>query len=379
MRSRTRRRARRSSRRRICWRAEGEATPRPDQRRSGHGGTDTVRDPAMNLSDRADPLLLSPDPISRLDRNQIQRIRSSDHRSSREDWRASKEPMQLTFLAMGQGESDHPEHLRPSDRDPSQGARESGAPHRAGGMLGGSPLPPGEGALARPLGAPAEGMPRASAGLGVRDGQPGLDHRASAKVGLGRPLVQEGMPSVPAAVRGKPADTKDAEQEVMANPSLIHAGTAGGASGPGVGGEDSPGAPGAGGLSGPGSMSRPLGTGLGPGLDIDPRDRRRTDYLRQVSARIYPLWANAFPKWAIAEGLQGTATISFTILSDGSIASVVITRPSGIPEFDENCRRAVLRAAPFSPLPAELGQSLRWAESFEAKNPAIVPRSARNP
>ena len=71
-----------------------------------------------------------------------------------------------------------------------------------------------------------------------------LGRLARLRVALARPLVQEGAPSVPAAVRGKPADTKDAEQEVAANQSMIHAGTAGGAAGPGVGGEPGPGAPG---------------------------------------------------------------------------------------------------------------------------------------
>jgi TonB family protein len=329
----------------------------------------------MNLADRDDELLLSPEERSRLERNQIQRVRSALHRSSHEDWRASREPMQLTFLAMGRAESSRPERRVSAERDPSQGARESGAPSRAGGTLGAGDLPAGLGQRPRVVGGATEGVARASAGLGVRDGAPGTDHRDSARVALARPLVQEGAPSVPAAVRGKPADTKDAEQEVAANQSMIHAGTAGGASGPGVGGEPGPGAPGSGGASGPGSVSRALGTGQGNGIDIDPRDRRRSDYMRQAAARIYPLWANAFPKWAVAEGLQGTAIITFTILADGNVASAVISRPSGVPEFDENCRRAVLRAAPFAPLPPELGQSLRWAESFVAKNPVVLPRN----
>jgi TonB family protein len=350
--------------------------PRPDQGRRGHGGTAEVRDPAMNLADRDDELLLSPEERSRLERNQIQRVRSALYRASHEDWRASREPMELTFLATGRSpDSTRPERRAPADRDPSQGARESGAPRHAGGALGAGQLPPGIGHSASLPGGASEGVARASAGLGVRDGAPGRDNRDSARVALARPLVQVGAPSVPAAVRGKPADTQDAEQEVAANQSLIHAGTAGGAAGPGIGGEPGPGAPGSGGQSGPGSVSRALGTGQGNGIDIDPRDRRRSEYMRQAAARIYPLWANAFPKWAVAEGLQGTAIITFTILADGNVASAVISRPSGVPEFDENCRRAVLRAAPFAPLPPELGQSLRWAESFVAKNPVVVPKA----
>ena len=69
--------------------------------------------------------------------------------------------------------------------------------------------------------------------------------------------------------------------------------------------------------------------------------------------------------------------VNFVISGDGSVSAASIGRPSGIPEFDENCRRAVLRAAPFAPLPPELGQSFRWAESFEAKNPIVLPKSAK--
>lgn len=356
-------------------RGGGEAMPRPDQARRGHGGTAEVRDPAMNLADREDDLLLSPEERSHLERSQIQRVRSALHRASHEDWRASREPMLLTFLATGSAaDSSRPERRASAERDPSQGARESGAPRHAGGALGAEELPAGLGQRARVPGGAIEGVARASAGVGVRDGAPGNDHRDSARVALARPLVQIGAPSVPAAARGKPADTLDAEQEVAADPSLIHAGTAGGAAGPGIGGAPGPGAPGSGGITGSGSVASALGTGQGNGIDIDPRDRRRSEYQRQAGNRIWPLWANAFPKWASAEGLQGTVIISFTILADGNVASVVISRPSGIPEFDENCRRAVLRAAPFAPLPAELGQSFRWALPFEAKNPVVLPK-----
>ena len=64
-------------------------------------------------------------------------------------------------------------------------------------------------------------------------------------------------------------------------------------------------------------------------------------------------------------------------LADGSVAEVTVTRPSGIPELDENCKRAILRAAPFAPLPAELGTSFPWSFPFDFRNPAVRPRTAK--
>ncbi len=358
-------------------RGGGDGMPRPDMNVRGRGGDDTSPDPAINLADRDDQLLLSPEIQSRLDRSQIQRIRSSKHRASREDWRASREPMELTFLASGRAGT-RPERRTPADSDPSLGALDRGAPQRQGSILGAAEVPPGVGP-ARDVGGPLLGADHPSPGMGVRDGVTGTDQRDSARVALGRPWVQEGTPSIPAITRGKPSDTLDSEQEVAtAMQSIIQAGRAGGAQGPGAGGQRGPGAPGSGGASGPGSISRALGTGQGNGLDNDPRDQRRTVYLRQVMSQIGRYFTqDAMPKWAQLEGKQGMAIVTFTILADGAIASVTLSRPSGIPEYDDNCRRIVLRAAPFAPLPAEIGQSLRFSVPFNLSNPAVRPKSPR--
>jgi len=64
--------------------------------------------------------------------------------------------------------------------------------------------------------------------------------------------------------------------------------------------------------------------------------------------------------------------LSLLVTTDGSVHDVKVTRPSGIPEYDENVRRAVVRAAPFGPLPPELhASSAHWSISFDARNPAI--------
>jgi TonB family protein len=354
-------------------RGGGEATPRPDTGDRGRGGSDAASAPATNLADRDDGRSLVSEIPSHLDRTQVPRIDSGRARASREDWRASREPMELTFLASGRSGS-RAERRRYAEHDPSQGARERGSASPVGGVLGAAPIAAGIGETARPEGNPIEGSPERSMGIGVRDGVIGRDARASAEVPLARPLVPQATPSIPAEQDGRPRDTTDSEQEVaLAMQSIVRASTAGGASGAGAGGERGPGPAGSGGERGAGSSAQPLGAGMGPGTDASARDRRRMDYLRRVLSRIHPLWRNAFPKWAIAEGRGGTVIVSFVINADGSVSSARVSRPSGIPEFDENCRQAVLRGAPFEPLPPELGPRFSWSMPFEAKNPAVRP------
>ncbi len=359
-------------------RGGGEGRPRPDMDHRGRGGTDTADDAALNLADRDEGMVLSPEMQSRFDRSQIQRVRSALRRASLEDWRASREPMELTFLASGRSVTVRPERRTPSDRDPSAGAGDHGAPRRQGGVLGAGEGAAGVGEARREVGGPVEGADRSSPGVGVRDGVTGEDHRASARVAFARPEVQEGTPSIPAAVQGRASDTVDSEQEVaQALQSILHASNAGGFTGAGRGGQSGAGPSGSGGVAGQGSTSRALGNGTGAGFDSDAHDRRRTDYMRRVRSRVAAATGRAFPAWAAAEGLQGIAIVTFTILANGSVASVSVTRPSGIAELDENCRAGVLRAAPFDPLPPEMGQSYRWAFPFDFRNPAVLPKSAK--
>jgi TonB family protein len=165
----------------------------------------------------------------------------------------------------------------------------------------------------------------------------------------------------------------DSEQEVASTiQSLVHASTAGGLPGIGSGGEQAPGSSGAGGPSGPGSQAIPFGGGPGPFLSASDDDPRFSNYWRSVRAKIEPLWENSFPKWASLEGKQGWAVVSFAILSSGQVNDVKVTRPSGYPEFDENVRRAVLRASPFAPLPKVIAApSMRWSITFDMRNPAV--------
>lgn len=98
----------------------------------------------------------------------------------------------------------------------------------------------------------------------------------------------------------------------------------------------------------------------------------RTEYLGRARARIDRLWT--FPAWAAAKGMRATVIVTFAVQADGRVMTADVTQPSGIPEFDESCRQAVLRAGPYEPLPPELGPSLRATMTFDG---ARAPAPAR--
>jgi len=113
--------------------------------------------------------------------------------------------------------------------------------------------------------------------------------------------------------------------------------------------------------------------GEGDVYDYWTTDPRLLPYFRQIHARIDPLWADAFPKSALFELKQGTVILELTIFADGRVAvSWPPLRPSGVEEFDHNCAEAIRRAAPFPPIPRELGtRSLRIRAPFVANNPIV--------
>jgi TonB family protein len=91
-----------------------------------------------------------------------------------------------------------------------------------------------------------------------------------------------------------------------------------------------------------------------------------------VSSKIQSSWsASAFPKKAVLEGKNGYTIVSFVIHKSGSVSGVTTTRNSGYPSFDAKMRAAVLRAAPFGPLPSAFGSSVRVAHPFRVDNPAV--------
>jgi TonB family protein len=349
----------------------GEPLARPDMDRAGHGGSLRADRAALNLADRDDGLTLSREVTSRIDRDQIQRLATSKDRASEDDRRATTHPMELVFLATGSGRV---AERRPSSRvNPSLGAMRAPVASVLGGELGAAPMDTGGIEPTRDPGGDRAGSDRASPGTGIEHGAPGRDHRASAAVATGRPLVAQASPSIPANQSGRARDTVDSEQEVAATvQSLVHASTAGGVQGGGPGGEEGAGPSGSGGPTGEGSRAAPFGGGAGPFSSLSQEDPRISAYRRSVRAKIEPLWGDAFPKAAALEGKQGRVIVSFVIYKDGHVDDVRVARASGFPEYDENVRLAVLRAAPFAPFPPSIpGPSMKWTITFDANNPVV--------
>jgi len=346
----------------------GQDMPRLDTGAAGRGGTPRVRQQALNLADYDQRMRLSPDPIDRLDRDQLQRLHASRVRASWEDRRSTTHPAELTLVVTGAGAV---LERRPEARlDPSRGALESPSPS-VRGTAPGAAAPGLEGEQARD--AASTGSRDTAPGQGLVEGRPGRDHRASAPIASARPAVVFGPVAVPALDRALPKDDVDSQQEVAtAVESLVHASSAGGAAGDGTGGSEGGGEAASGGTAGSGSRATPLGAGAGDIFDYWTSDPRLVPYFRRVHAKIDPLWADAFPRSALLDLKQGTVILDFTVYADGhAVVAWPPVRPSGIDEFDRNCAEAIRRAAPFPPIPPALGATLHIRAPFVANNPIV--------
>jgi len=380
----------------------GIMVPRPDSGHAGRGGEDRAAEAAVNLADANDGIRLAEAIQTRIDRSQVRRFGADERRSSRENASLGPRPMSLLLLGMSGSDRSSYWSQAPSDWPALLGASQPAASAAVAPGQGAATLP-GFSALGavgvglaseHPLGFAGEPWP----GSGeidpalVSNGPADiavtyvpLDEQGSAqalasdavlrdRTAAGAAQGHEGERSAQSERRGPESDTAKAEQEEASlRQSGLLASGAGGPFGAGVGGSAGPGAPGSGGVSGPGSVSRGLGNGPGASRGADPADVRRRSYIRGVLARVHPLWKDAFPRQAALGGKQGTTIIAFVIQADGSVGAASVLRPSGVPQFDDNCRRAVLRAAPFPPLPAELRPALGFQLPFVFENPAVRP------
>ena len=349
----------------------GATVERIDTGRAGRGG-DLRSRRATHLSDRDENLHLTPDPVSHLDRNQIQRIRSNTSRATWEDRRMTTHPMELTFLSNGTG--DVPQRRLLSTIDPSRGAMRSADASSLGGTAGADRELLGDERAARRGDegrAHQAGTNVASPGTGLHDGRPGEDHRNAANSQHARPDVTLGLVAVPATTIDRPRDNMNSDQDVAsALHSIVHGSYAGGDEGDGRGGSGGGGAAGADGANHEGSHPQPLGLSDGEIYDIETSDPRLLPYFRRIWSKINPLWQNAFPRAAIIDPKQGTVILEIIVARDGSArVSWPPLRPSGIDEFDRNCADAVRRALPFEPIPASLGlSSIRIRAPFIGNN-----------
>ncbi len=347
----------------------GATIERLDTGRAGHGGDVTSRR-ATHLSDRNENLHFTTDSISHLDRDQLQRIRESQRRSTWEDRRMTTHPMELTFIVSGHGVL---EERRPlAKTDPSRGALRSKDASLLGGTLGTQrDLLGDERAAQRDVGSDREGSLDSASGLGLHEGRAGEDHHESADAMHARPELPQGPVSVAATMIDRPHDNVNSDQDVNAAlRSVVHGSYQGGLDGTGRGGSGGGGASGADGVHGEGSHPAPLGVSDGEIYDLETTDPRLLPYFRRLKSKIDPLWQNAFPRSAILELKQGTVILEFIVNKDGT-ARVMWppTRPSTIDEFDRNCADAIKKAMPFEPIPSVLGvTSIHIRAPFVANN-----------
>jgi TonB family protein len=349
----------------------GDGVAHLDRGKEGRGGDATARERALNFADDTDRTSLSPDTLSRLDRDQIQRLHVARVRTSWEDRRSTTHPGELTLVTTGPGSV---RERRPSAAwAPSRGALESPVPSVQGGEIG-APLSLELIDDGERQGASHTGSDRGAPGRGLFEGRAGTDHRRSAPVGESRPDVTQAAVAVPARERARPRDDVDSQQEVATTVrSLVLASAAGGLPGNGEGGSGGGGEAGAGGESGFGAIAHPLGAGDGDVFDYWTSDPRLVSYFRSIHAKVDPLWRHAFPKSALFELKQGTVILDVVVQSDGSVSvGWPPVRPSGVDEFDRNCADAVRQAAPFPPIPPALGlRMLHIRAPFVASNPVV--------
>jgi TonB family protein len=338
--------------------------PRPDSTSPGRGGSREASDPALHLSNSVDGLTLNPDPSLFTEASQLSRLHTGRQRLSHEDRRTTPNPMELTFVVSGS--TGRLARLVPARSDP------------AAGDHGAVPVPTGARPEAAQLGsdgpdsaAPESVLPggEKKRALGIRDGTTREDYRRSAAVAFARPAMRQGRASISTNAKGAPEDVVDSETEVASVvQALISASTAGGPLGQGPGGTVGPGEPGSGGLAGKGTQSRPLGEGG----DADAAATFGIDsYAARVAKKVYPLWEDAFPLWARAEGRGGTAVIGVKLASNGAVRELFVVRPSGFPEFDRKVTQALAMASPYGPLPRRVRDGLTLHIAFDAQNPVV--------
>lgn len=89
-------------------------------------------------------------------------------------------------------------------------------------------------------------------------------------------------------------------------------------------------------------------------IRIDSQDFRYIGYLRDVRHSIEKTWV--YPLDAAKQGKQGTATLIFSILADGSVDKIRVLKSSGHQMLDDAIVEALTIASPFKPLPAKMNK-----------------------
>jgi TonB family protein len=89
---------------------------------------------------------------------------------------------------------------------------------------------------------------------------------------------------------------------------------------------------------------------LGPEVSERTQDRRYDRYIQEITWRVNR--QSIFPKSLALRLEQGETIVYFVLRADGKLSDGVrVVKSSGFDEFDSEAARAVLRAAPFPPMP----------------------------
>jgi TonB family protein len=109
------------------------------------------------------------------------------------------------------------------------------------------------------------------------------------------------------------------------------------------------------GAGGTGTSNQPFGLEMAPVGPGVPGGADGGDYyMAGVQRKIWTIWMQQ-----VKNDFSQPVSVAFTIMADGSVpfGSVQITQSSGVTLLDNAAQRAVLTAAPFSPLPRDYGTS----------------------
>ena len=283
---------------------------------------------------------------------QLQRIRTGDARTSREDVRATPNPGFTPNLASQAGRG----RARNRPGVPALGHRDRGR------VLAGR-----EGAVA-------------DAGVGRAIRRDPFEGRSQGRIskdgedveGFARPLIARGPAATDAS---RPSErVVDRSDSAMVS-SERHPGRIE-LSHPGVIGD---------GTSGRGSGDLPAWAASGQGVEAvpagDPRAtsgdqialatyRRQYDqYLSEIKRKVDPLWE--LPHDLALRLEQGDVLVIYVIRRDGSLKNVKVIKTSGFQSFDRVVVAAIRHAAPFRPLPSVFGEELQVTSHFDGANPVV--------
>ena len=90
-------------------------------------------------------------------------------------------------------------------------------------------------------------------------------------------------------------------------------------------------------------------------ISLDTKDKRYVSYVNIIKQKLMAHWG--YPPAAKAGLLEGNSLILFSLLRDGSLAGIAVTKSSGYDILDREVIEAVTEAAPFPPFPETIAVS----------------------